>query len=263
MRPFLKWLGSKTQIIDKISILECDNYYEPFLGGGSTLFSAIESGCIRGTVYASDINPHLIALYKKIQSDPEEFICKLAVLVQDYKKAHEQSAFYYMIRTEFNKHHLPEQFLFLNKTCFRGVYREGPRGFNVPFGHMDPEIFNPDHIRSVSKLIQNVVFQTMSFTDALRAVGPGDFVYLDPPYVPINPTSFVEYVAKGFTEDNHKNLFEIIKNLPCQWLMSNSHVPMVLDSFTGYPMEVISCRRAINSKNPESRALEVLIRRQI
>lgn len=260
VKPFLKWLGSKTQILDKICITKCENYYEPFLGGGSTLFAALESGAINGIVYASDSNPYLINLYKHIQLDPEDFIIRIEAIVERYRTSDNQSAFYYNARTEFNESHDTALFLFLNKTCFRGVYRTGPRGFNVPFGNSkNPEVFNPDHIRAVSKLIQYVVFTCDSYETVLVNSKLGDFCYLDPPYYPINETSFVQYTAKGFTQDDHEKLFAMVKELPCRWLLSNASVPAVLESFDGYPTETISCRRAIHSTKPESRALEVLI----
>jgi DNA adenine methylase len=260
VKPFLKWLGSKTQILDKIHVAPCKDYYEPFLGGGSTLFAALESGKIGGTVYASDSNPYLINLYKHIQSDPEDFIHQIAAVVERYRDSEDQTAFYYAARLEFNENHDTALFLFLNKTCFRGVYRTGPRGFNVPFGNnKNPEIFNPEHIREVSNLIRSVVFECNSYENVLVNIGPGDFCYLDPPYYPINETSFVQYTAKGFSRDDHEKLFEMVKELPCRWLMSNASVPTVVETFDGYPTETISCRRAIHSTKPGTRALEVLI----
>jgi len=161
------------------------------------------------------------------------------------------------MRMDFNKQRDSVKFIFLNKTCFRGVYREGPKGFNVPFGHYkNVNIIDDENIRLVSKLIKNVHFNHASFE--YISPGKGDFVYLDPPYAPINVTSFVGYTAKGFTE--HQQLFDFCKSFPCKWLMSNASVPLVRETFAGHLMKVISCRRAINSKNPESRADEVLVK---
>ena len=281
MKPFLKWVGGKTQIIDKI--IEClpskiKNYYEPFLGGGSVLLAVLASGKVTGNVFASDINGHLINLYRDIQNEPVQFIKNISVLVDTFKKlpnksggelhptvieeCDTQESYYYWIRNQFNLStgDKSAMFLFLNKTCFRGVYREGPHGFNVPFGHnKNPEIFNEEHILNISKLVQNVKFTSCSYTESLSFVNhKNDFVYLDPPYAPITITSFVGYTSKGFSE--HEQLFEQCKKLKSKWLMSNAHVPLVIETFKEYPMEVISCRRLINSKNPESRANEVLVK---
>ena len=295
-KPFLKWVGGKTQIIDTVLPLIPNtitkNYYEPFLGGGSVLFAVLSRKKVLGTVYASDINEKTISLFKNIQSNLSEFLDELKKIVDVYKSIKtmaiekdetkkrkvnsnptiEESKktkenYYYYIRNEYNR--LEDKttceasalLLFLNKTCFRGVYREGPHGFNVPFGHnKNVSIYDETHLKEVSKLIQSVVFRVCSFEDILDSVKTDDFVYLDPPYAPENEKSFVGYVEDGFPLENHKKLFEMIKTMKGKFLMSNSDVKLVKENFPSpYTTKIISCRRAINSKNPESRTNEVLI----
>jgi DNA adenine methylase len=265
MKPLLKWVGGKTQILEQVFALfpkTCVDYHEPFLGGGSILLGMEME--VSGTIYASDVNPRLINFYQVVQKYPEELIVCCNVLKQEFESSEDKEAFYYKIRDMFNTKSLKEiedaaTFLFLNKTCFRGVYREGPRGFNVPFGHYKTlEIFRENDIRAISKRVQDVVFTCQSFEESLKSVGKNDFVYVDPPYVPENTTSFVGYVAGGFVK--HSQLFDMLKQLPCKFVMSNSGLDIVKNEFVGaYTIISISARRAIHSKDPSSRTEEVLI----
>ena len=268
MKPLLKWVGGKTQILPEVLARvpkEIGDYYEPFLGGGSVLLGVLGSESIRitGTAYASDVNPILINFYRVVQAHPEELIARLRELIREYESSEDLETFYYRMRVQFNQtsHDTLESavlFLFLNKKCFRGVYREGPRGFNVPFGHYKTtNVLDDANIRAVSAAIQAVVFTCQRFEDALTHPRAGDFVYADPPYVPETLTSFVGYVAGGFTQ--HELLFTTLKNLPCPFLMSNSNVPLIRDSFPApYTVEVLGVRRAIHSKKPESQTTETL-----
>lgn len=299
VKPFLKWVGGKTQILDDVLCLypkEIKSYHEPFLGGGSVLLgllSQMKSGKIKvnGTIYASDLNSNLIALYKNVQEHYEELITVLKVRVEIFNKINgttvnreaknleeasgSQESFYYFTRYIFNKMTKEERgsivgsatFIFLNKTCFRGVYRESKNGgFNVPFGHYkNPGILDEDHIRQVYCLVKDVVFTCQPFADSLAKVSVGDFVYLDPPYAPENDKSFVSYTSDGFDLKGHQSLFKGISDLHTKGskiLMSNADVKLVKDAFPEpiYKTKIVSCRRAINSKDPAAKTNEVLIR---
>ena len=293
-KPFLKWVGGKTQIISEVMELfpkNIENYHEPFVGGGSVLFACLSRGTkISGKVYASDVNAGLIGVYKNIQKDPEVFIVYVHKLIEEFnsctgtevnrkpKNIEEartsRESYYYWTRAQFNAIPIGERgsieasclFVFLNKTCFRGVYREGPNGFNVPYGnYKNPAIIDDAHIREVSKLIQNVVFTVESFTTSMTRVKKGDFIYMYPPYAPMNNTSFVKYNAGGFGQEDHKVLFRLCQGLDCDMLMSNSNVDLVRDAFpdSHYNIKIISCKRAIHSKDPNSKAEELLITRSI
>lgn len=293
MKPFLKWVGGKTQILEDVLGLfptEIRDYYEPFVGGGSVLIGLLErvrQGSIRvtGTIRASDKNSALIGLYKAVQSAPDALLLELKRLVEEFSKCGtgevnrsptslteaqtSPESYYYWVRAKFNTTGagIPNaaMFLFLNKTCFRGLYREGPRGFNVPFGnYKNPTVFEEEHIRQLSTLLQPVVFTECSFQEALRNVVAGDFVYMDPPYAPESGTSFVGYVADGFSAETHTELFEACKSMQQKGvalLLSNADVQTVRGAFVEpvFVTRVISCRRAIHSKKPGSKTNEVLI----
>jgi DNA adenine methylase len=298
VKPILKWVGGKTQIIDEVlatfPVAIAGDYYEPFLGGGSVLLallSYIRAGRIRiaGRVHASDANANLIAFYKNVQRDPAGLIAATQGFAAEFaaakgtvvnrkattaaEAATSPESYYFWIRMRFNALPTIERtsvtasamLLFLNKTCFRGIYREGPRGFNVPFGnYKNPTIVDVDHIMVVADLIRDVVFTHADFTTPLTAVKSGDFVYMDPPYAPETGTSFVGYTADGFGADAHAALFAAcagMRGRGVDFVMSNAAVKMVVDAFPApaYDTKRIVCRRAINSKKPDATATEVLI----
>ena len=153
-------------------------------------------------------------------------------------------------------------FIILNKLCFRGMYREGPNGYNVPYGHYKktPIIIKKDELCNISNLIKDVIFIHNDYKSSLQLVQVKDFIYLDPPYVPETKNSFVGYVSNGFTLDNHKKLFAMIKNInKAKFLLSNSNVELVLNSFKEYTIQKIEARRSINANKPGSKTKEVLI----
>ncbi len=289
MKPIIKWVGGKTQIIDKIMEhfpIEMNNYHELFLGGGSVLLALLSYQAdnkikINGSINAYDINPIIINMFINIRDNPLEIYKYIKKLIFHFNKITvnngnrkikhmnqitSKESFYYWLRYKFNKLKTKETsirvsaiFIFLNKTCFRGVYREGPNGFNVPYGNYNnPEIINKTHLMDLSELIKNVNFYHMGFEESFKNVSVDDFVYLDPPYAPINSTSFVGYVADGFNIEKHKKLFELTKK-GYRFIMSNADVDLVKDSFKDYKIITILCKRSINSKNPESKVNEVLI----
>jgi DNA adenine methylase len=299
-KPFLKWAGGKTQIINTIMDKfpsEINNYYEIFIGGGSVLLallSYIKNNKIKvtGTLYAYDINKVLIGVYQNIQSKKDELYTKIkgyrdiydkckSDCVEDKKERKpstqeeaikSKESYYYWLRIQFNKIidkssiECSALFIVINKTCFRGLYREGPNGFNVPFGHYKttPKMITKEHLDEISELIKDVKFECCDFSKSLNKPKEKDFVYLDPPYAPENNTSFVDYNKDGFTLENHKNLFELTKSLDTKkikFMMSNSKVKLVTKCFTdkSFTVSEIECKRAINSKKPESKTMEVII----
>jgi len=301
-KPILKWVGGKTQILDKLICdfpTEINNYREIFLGGGSvllTLLSYVKNGIIKlhGNIYAYDLNEPLIYVYKNIQVYHNELYTILQSIITEFNQCANgtinrtptniaeakiaKENYYYWIRSEYNKLCLNDKksilgsamFIFLNKTCFRGVFRVGPNGFNVPYGHYkNPEIINKEHLEEIVALIKNVVFECCDFTTSLTRVEPNDFVYLDPPYAPETTNSFVGYTENGFNIENHNNLFKLIHNLTDtnkKIMLSNADVNLVRENFCNcaknekYNTLSILCKRSINSKNPDAKAKEVIIK---
>jgi DNA adenine methylase len=249
-----------------------ENYHEPFLGGGSVLFNLLyrirEGEITVNNIYASDSNEALIGLYVNIQNSYMELYNDILYFVDEFKTIERlnggsrdpqtpeecrfsQESYYYFIRRLYNETtdkisiRASALFVFLNKTCFRGLYRVGPNGFNVPFGNnRNPEIINLQHLKEIHELIQGVVFNCCDFTTALNLVEYGDFVYLDPPYIPVTKTSFVGYTPDGF--DKHETLFDLLKKAEYSFLMSNSDSDLIKSKFNNY--ETITAKRNINSK---------------
>ena len=271
-----------------------NNYHEIFLGGGSVLLAVLslrKQGYlqIQGNIYAYDLNPVLINVYQQIQSQPQQFYkflseyrdtydnCKIvdASNMPDRKPESLQEAknfkesYYYWVRNHFNQMDkiTPEGaavFVFLNKTGFRGLYREGPNGYNVPYGHYKktPVMISPSELEHIHQLTQGVKFVYSSFQESLSKVSKEDFIYLDPPYVPENPQSFVKYTHHGFSLQTHQELFQIVKQLhekKNKLVLSNSNVPLVLDTFEEFSKDHLQVRRTINAKKPGSTTNEVII----
>ena len=266
MKPFLKWVGGKTQIIDDVLATfprDIKTYHEPFVGGGSVLLAVLSSDDIKvGRVCASDNNPHLIALYKQVQQDPELLHLAIEHLFRAYDRAGDDKEFFYYEQRERYRE-LPAGcveksalLVFLNKTCFRGLYREGPSGFNVPYGHYKstPKWPTLAELQEVQRRIRDVEFRVCDFSQALAGVGAGDFVYADPPYAQETKTSFKEYTRGGFDQDR---LFKELQKV--MFTMSNANVPCVTEFFKDCEISYIKARRAINSKKPDSTTTEVLV----
>jgi DNA adenine methylase len=270
VKPLLKWVGGKTQILDKVLQefpTDIDNYHEIFLGGGSVLFGILtlqKENIIKvNKIYAYDVNEPLINLYINVKKNPLELYNKIHELIIKYNECSKlnvsdkkernpknendallsKETFYYWIRKNYNsltneqKNSLigSSMFVFLNKTCFRGLFRIGPNGFNVPFGNYEkPEIVNKEHLLSISELIKNVDFKCLDFKHSIDNLNGNDFVYLDPPYAPENDKSFVGYNENGFNLENHIELFkkcDEINDKKIKFILSNADVKLVRENF--------------------------------
>ena len=330
-KPVIKYLGGKTQILNEIYShfpKTINNYYEPFIGGGSVflkLLSKLENAEIKleGKIYLSDTNIQLINLYDTIKNELDQLLDKLFELKKNYNSAETityktrtkfkimtdeqiqmdqkkykkrkknttrktsihyirrddninniikqgKIALYYYYRYLFNHTtNVIEQsalFIFLNKTCFRGVYRIGPNGFNVPYGNnKNVQVYNPQHLKDLNLLFNkyNLIFESKSFEDIdLDKLQSNDVFYLDPPYYPINKTSFTKYQQKGFGDTSNKKLLkfcETINTKNIKFIHSNSYCEYILKNYSIFNIQPINCKRKIKSKKPNSKQLEVII----
>ena len=259
LTPFVKWAGGKGSLVRHLLPLvprPLANYYEPFLGGGA-IFLAVCARDTRFKAFLSDTNPELINAYKMVKSRPSDLIRSLSNLRRRYKSAPNKEDFYYEIRAwePTGSIERAARFIFLNKTCYNGLYRVNPKGeFNVPFGHhMNPKIFNENNVVGVSKALRETraVLRTIDYRKATTECQKGDFVYFDPPYHPSSETSsFTDYTAKGFGEEDQKELsrvFAHLVNRGCRVLLSNSNTRLVRELYDDFTRKHILVNRPINS----------------
>lgn len=257
-KPFLKWVGGKGRLLDQLLPLfpkTFEAYYEPFFGGGAVFYALAP---VTGQI--NDINKSLIAAYVNIRDNVSEVIAELQKLEQIYLSldAEVRQEMFYEIRSEYNQEESrtvrkTALLIFLNKTCFNGLYRENRKGkFNVPFGrYANPTICDEDSLQAASKVLKYVKITSGSFVDAVSNAKEGDFVYFDPPYYPLNPTSsFTSYSVDDFSEEDQRKLklvFDDLTKRGVKVALSNSDTPFIRDLYKDYRQEFVLAGRAINS----------------
>jgi len=263
-KPFVKWAGGKRQLVDILLSNvppSFNRYFEPFVGGGALLFELQPQKAV-----ISDINEELINAYKVIKDNVEE-------LINSLKKHKNTKEYYYAIRAINPKTLTPveraSRFIYLNKTCFNGLYRENSKGqFNVPFGkYKNPKICNEENLRAVSEFLNKIEITILNcdYKITCEMAKSGDFVYLDPPYYPISKTaSFTKYNKNGFSEEDQIELSEIFKDLDrkgCYVMLSNSNTEFIKKLYANYRIQEIKANRFINCKaNRRGKSnIEVLI----
>jgi len=273
-QPFIKWVGGKRGLLGQILPLfpqEFNNYYEPFVGGGAVFFELFSKGMLKNKkVVLSDINSELVNTYNVIKNYPLELISYL----EDYKKQHCKE-FYYKIRELDRREDFAKlsdiekatRFIYLNKTCFNGLYRVNKKGyFNTPIGKFkNPNIVDKSVILSASEALHNVKIVQQSFKEVLKYAKKGDLVYFDPPYYPLNETSnFTSYDSNCFLEKEQFELFELfdkLANRGVKVVESNSDTKFIKDLYKDYDIQIVSANRFINSKsNGRGKITEVLVK---
>ena len=293
VRPFVKWAGGKNKLIPQMEQYypkelkenKIDVYIEPFVGGGAILMDILKKYNIK-KAYAFDINKNLINCYNIIKDKVESLVLELKKLEEEYLKLDDENRkeYYYDIRKKYNSINIENEnealekttyFIFLNKTCFNGLYRENRRGqFNVPIGkYKNPTICDEENLIELSKLIKNVTFINGDYRESYKYIEENTFIYFDPPYRPINKTSsFTSYSKEDFNDENQKELGEYFRKIND----NNSNVKLMLSNsnpknnnekddffeqiYNGFKINEIKANRMINSnKEKRGKIYELLI----
>ena len=264
--PIVKWVGGKRQLMFELlkNLPKSYNiYFEPFIGGGALFFELQPDNA-----YISDMNEELINLYSVVRDSVDE-------LIEDLSK-HEVSKEYFLEirnidRTEeysnLSNVERASRFIYLNRTCFNGMYRVNSKGeFNVPFGHYkNPRILDENNLINCSHLLQRTEIKQADFSEILKKVKKGDFVYFDPPYVPLSETSsFTSYTKDGFDIDMQFKLRDVCDELDfmgVKFLLSNSDTKLVNELYENYNIKKVFASRQINANaDGRGKITEVLVR---
>ena len=252
-KPFVKWVGGKTQLLSELSARVPESfsrYYEPFVGGGALFFHLQpQRACL------TDINPDLVNLYTVVRDKVEE-------LIEDLSHHVYEKEYFYRIRaidrtleyegwTDVQR---ASRFIYLNKTCYNGLYRVNSKGqFNAPFGrYTNPTILDIDNLYACHTALQKTVVEVANFQSIRRRVRANDFVYFDPPYAPLSATAkFTSYTKNGFDVDMQYALRDLCRALDkrsVRFMLSNSSAPLILDLYAEFNIEFVYATRSINSK---------------
>ena len=267
--PFVKWAGGKRQLLPQIKERmpeKYNSYFEPFVGGGAVIFELLPTNAL-----INDINKALINAYRQICNAPEAFLA--AVKQLDEAMWEDGKKYYYSLREHYNDKlmkaeydvELAALFVFINKHCFNGLYRVNGKGlFNVPYNNSRRTSVDESIIMEVSRYLQGITIMDGDFEKACEGAGQGDFVFIDSPYAPLNPTSFESYTKEGFDIESHRrlsNLFDKLTNRGCYCMLTNHNTELINELYSGkgYRRDVVSVKRMINSDASKRVGEEIII----
>lgn len=262
--PFVKWAGGKRQLLRDLQRFfpaKVERYVEPFVGGGVVYLALQPDRAILG-----DSNEELMNCYAVVKDHVNELIKTL----NRYTPYVLDKEFYYRIRNKdtnsLDRVARAARFIFLNKTCYNGLYRVNQKGkFNVPFGKHErpPKLYDEDNLKAISRLLQNAELVAGDFSKTALLISPGDFVYLDPPYHRLpNASSLTSYSTDDFTDEDHARLaetFQTLDRLGCSVVLTDSDTERVRELYKGYVTESVPANRMINSKPAERGNFRVLL----
>ncbi len=266
---FIKWAGGKTQLLTQFLKLypdKFDRFFEIFLGSGAVFFN-VKQRFNPLQSFLFDINENLINTFKSVRDQVGELI----PLLREHRDKDNNKEYFNEQRQRFNamKGGLEKAaiFIYLNKTCFNGLYRVNSEGkFNVPFGkYKKPAILQEARLRMASKLLQNTELSVSDFTDAVKKAKENDFVYMDPPYFPLTKTaSFTSYQKDAFLEKEQRRLakeFQELDKKGCLLMLSNSDTPLIRELYSDFNITTVKARRAINCIGTKRGAVsEIVVR---
>ena len=267
--PFVKWAGGKRQLITQIRERmpeKYNDYYEPFIGGGAVIFDLLPANDM-----INDINKDLINTYRTICNEPDAFLKEVNRLDNDMWE--DGKKYYYSIREHYNDKlmrseydvELAALFVFINKHCFNGLYRVNGKGlFNVPYNNSRRVSVDEDVIIATSEYLRGVTIIDGDFEQACKNAKKGDFVFIDSPYAPLNPTSFESYTKEGFDIESHKRLAKLYDELTargCYCMLTNHNTELINELYGNkdYKIDVVSVKRMINSDASNRVGEEVII----
>lgn len=266
---FLKWAGGKSQILDELVKRfpkKFNRYFEPFVGAGTVFFYIKKFNKVE-KCFISDINEELINVFKVVKKRPNELIDELKIHKENYQK--DKKNYYYHVRKmkpiDLSDVENAARFIFLNKTCWNGLYRVNSKGkFNVPMGgYKNPRIFDIKEIKQASHLLRNVSIRKSDFSSVLKSAKDGDFIYFDPPYQPISKTSsFTSYTKNAFDEEDQKKLAEVFQKLAkkgCLVMLSNSDSELIRKLYKYFKIHVVKARRIINCQGDKRGPINELV----
>jgi DNA adenine methylase len=252
--PFLKWAGGKRQLLPELRArypAEVRRYFEPFMGSGAVFFD-VQQTFAPAYVRLSDNNTELVNCYAAVRDEVE----RLIALLQRHRSAHEKRGrdYYYEVREQSPRGATQRaaRLIYLNKTCFNGLYRVNRRGqFNVPIGrYVNPPICDPPLLRAASRALRGVDIVTEDFAEIAQQARAGDFFYFDPPYDPLSSTSsFTKYTKDGFDDGEQTRLAGLYRELDrrgCRLMLSNSDTPFVRKLYDGFRLDSVAATRRIN-----------------
>ena len=262
---FLKWAGGKTQLLETISKYLPETfgrYFEPFLGSGALFFHLAPQKAV-----LCDSNEELITTYKVVRDNLEPLIANLKRHVNSEDHFYATRA---TVVTKLSDIQKASRLMYLNRTCFNGLYRVNRQGqFNTPYGYYaNPKLCNEENLWAVNKLLQSADLMSGDYRAALKNAKKGDFIYLDPPYMPVSQYSdFKRYTKESFHEEDHvalAGIFRELSNRGCYVMLSNSNHPLVSKLYKGFYIKKVGAKRLINTNaSKRGEVTELLIRNYV